>query len=177
VIDPTRVVARRCVAFAIDGLTVVVAIWIAAQASRDFVDIDGHCPDPVPARHACIEWNGDAYLIDRRSVWWFTGTLVVLLVLMLGVTRWRFGASLGKALLGIRVVDAHGEPAGFWRGAVRTAALGVDLIVLLLPIGLWLALFTPGHRRVGDFLARTYVVRRGATLRERRVATLTADGS
>ena len=163
--DPTRVVTRRCIAFAIDSLAVVAVIWIAAQASRDFVDVGGDCPDPVPARHACFQWNDDAYLIDGRSFWRFVVTFVVLLGLVLVVTRWRLGASLGKALLGIRVVDARGEPAGFWRGGVRTAALGVDLITLLLPVGLWLALFTPGHRRVGDFLAGTRVVRRDAVPR------------
>jgi uncharacterized RDD family membrane protein YckC len=166
VTDPTRVVGRRCIAFVIDSVSVVAVIWIAAQSSRDFVDVEGDCPDPVPAGHACFQWNDDAYLMDGRSFRWFVVTFVVLLVLVLGVTRWRLGASLGKALLGIRVVDAQGESAGFWRGAVRTAALGVDLITLLLPVGLWLALFTPGHRRVGDFVAGTRVVRRDAVLRE-----------
>ncbi|MGH9051185.1 MAG: RDD family protein [Acidimicrobiia bacterium] len=159
--DPTRVVARRCVAFVIDGLVVVLVLWVSAQASGDFVDASGDCPARVPAGDACVEWNDQAYVIDGAAVWRFALTLVVLLVLVLGVTRWRMGASLGKALLGIRVVDARGHPAGIWRGAVRTAALVVDLIALLLPIGLWLALLTPGHRRVGDFLAGTFVVRKG----------------
>ena len=158
--DAMRVVARRCAAFLIDAAVIVIVFWLAAQASRDFADVPGDCPDPVPAGDACFQWSDEAYVIDGRAVVWFALTLVVLLVLVLGVTRWRLGASLGKALLGLRVVDAHGEPAGFGRGAVRTAALAVDLIVLLLPIGLWLALFTPGHRRLGDFLAGTFVVRR-----------------
>jgi uncharacterized RDD family membrane protein YckC len=56
------------------------------------------------------------------------------------------------------------EPMRVWRGAVRTAALGLDLIVVGLPIGLWLALFTPGHRRIGDYVAGTFVVRRASTI-------------
>lgn len=156
-----RVLARRCAAFLIDAVVIVIVLWLAAQASRDFVDVPGDCPDPVPAGDACVQWNEDAYVIDGHAIVWFALTLVVLLALVLGVTRRLMGASLGKALLDIRVVDARGEPAGFWRGAVRTAALGVDLIVLVLPIGLWLALFTPGHRRIGDFVAGTFVVRKG----------------
>jgi uncharacterized RDD family membrane protein YckC len=163
VADPTRVVTRRCIAFMVDAVVVVIVFWLAAQASRDFVDVPGDCPDQVPAGEACFQWRDEAYLIDGSAVVWFMLTLAVLLTLVLGVTRWRLGASLGKALLGIRVVDTRGEPAGFWRGAVRTAALTLDLIVLVLPIGLWLALLTPGHRRVGDFLAGTSVVRRAAT--------------
>jgi len=164
VTDPMRVVARRCAAFVIDGVVILLVLWLAAQSSRDFVDVPGDCPDPVPAGDACFQWNEDAYVIDGHAVVWFALTLVVLLALVLGVTRWLMGASLGKALLGLRVVDARGEPAGFWRGAVRTAALGVDLIVVVLPIGLWLALFTPGHRRIGDFVAGTFVVRRPSTI-------------
>ena len=155
-----RVIVRRCAAFLIDAGVIVIVFWLSAQASRDFVDVPGDCPDPVPAGDACFQWNDDAYVVDGLAVVWFAVTLIVLLVLVLGVTRWLMGDSLGKALLGIRVVDAHGERAGFWRGAVRTAALAVDLIVLVLPIGLWLALFTPGHRRLGDFLAGTHGVRR-----------------
>ena len=158
--DAIRVVARRCVAFLIDAAVIVIVLWLAAQASRDFVDVPGDCPDPVPSGHACFQWYDEAYVIDGWAVVWFALTLIVLLVLVLGVTRWLLGDSLGKAMLGIRVVDAQGEPAGFWRGAVRTVALAVDLIVLVLPIGLWLVLFTPGHRRIGDFLAGTHVVRR-----------------
>lgn len=162
--DPTRVVGRRCAAFAIDAIVVVAVLWIAAQASRDFVDVEGDCPDPVPADHACFEWGDSAYLIDGPSFWRFAVTLVLLLILVLGVTRRLMGSgtALGKALLGLRVVDAQGRRAGFWRGAVRTAALAVDGIALVLPVGLWLALFTPGHRRLGDFLAGTFVVRAGA---------------
>lgn len=162
--DAMRVLARRCAAFVIDGAVIVLVLWLAAQSSRNFVDAPGDCPDPVPPGDACFQWNEDAYVVDGHAIVWFVLTLVVLLVLVLGVTRGLMGASLGKALLGIRVVDARGEPAGFWRGAVRTAALGVDLIVLVLPIGLWLALFTPGHRRIGDFVAGTFVVRRASTL-------------
>ena len=117
--DPLRVVARRCAAFVIDGVVILLVLWLASQASRDFVDVPGNCPDPVPAGEACVQWNDDAYVIDGHAVVWFGLTLVVLLALVLGVTRLLMGASLGKAL-GIRVVDARGEPAGFWRGAVRT---------------------------------------------------------
>ena len=63
-------------------------------------------------------------MIDSWAVVWFALTLIVLLVLVLGVTRWLLGDSLGKAMLGIRVVDAQGEPAGYWRGAVSTRCVG-----------------------------------------------------
>ena len=60
------------------------------------------------------------------------------------------------------MVRPDGSPAGPLRSLVRAVAWVVDGIALLLPIALWSAWFTPGHRRVGDWLAGTFVVRRTA---------------
>ena len=60
------------------------------------------------------------------------------------------------------MVRPDGSPAGPLRSLVRAVAWVVDGIALLLPIALWSAWFTPGHRRVGDWLAGTFVVRRPA---------------
>ena len=51
------------------------------------------------------------------------------------------------------------------RSVVRVVAWAVDGLVLLLPVALWSAWFTPGHRRVGDWAAGTYVVRHRARAR------------
>lgn len=42
---------------------------------------------------------------------------------------------------------------------VRAVAWAIDGIALIVPIALWSAWFTPGHRRVGDWVAGTYVIR------------------
>lgn len=160
--DPTKVVMRRCGAFFVDALTIVLVILFAVLVTPGSVDIEGDCPDPVPDGEACLQWNQDAYRIDGRAFLLFLVVLVVLLAAVIVGTKRFTGASAGKTLFGIRVVDATGDHAGFWRGVVRTVALAVDAFTLLLPIGLWLALFTPGHRRVGDFLAGTSVVRSNA---------------
>jgi uncharacterized RDD family membrane protein YckC len=47
------------------------------------------------------------------------------------------------------------------RSAVRAVGWVVDAITLVVPVALWSAWFSPGHRRVGDFLAGTFVVRHG----------------
>jgi uncharacterized RDD family membrane protein YckC len=69
------------------------------------------------------------------------------------------GASPGKALFGIRVIRADGATPGRLRSLVRVVAWVVDGLVLLVPVALWSAWCTPGHRRVGDWVAGTYVVR------------------
>ncbi len=160
--DPTRVVGRRCLGFGVDGVVVVALIAFSAYVTPGTFDVEGDCPEPVPGGEFCIQWKQDAYRIDALWSVLFLVVLVTLIVVVLAGTRWLLGASPGKSLLGIRVVDATGHPVALPRAFIRTVALGIDLIVLVLPIGLWLALFTPGHRRIGDFLAGTWVVRRDA---------------
>jgi uncharacterized RDD family membrane protein YckC len=86
----------------------------------------------------------------------------VLALLYLGVfvtVQGTTGASPGKALLGLRVVRPDGTTPGWRRSLVRVVAWVVDGLALVLPVALWSAWFTPGHRRVGDWVAGTYVVR------------------
>ena len=66
------------------------------------------------------------------------------------------GASVGKLILGLRVVNAQGETCGVGRAFVRWIFLLVDGFCFL--VGLIVALATHPHRRVGDFVAGTYVV-------------------
>ncbi len=77
----------------------------------------------------------------------------------------RYGATPGKWLLGIRVLDEERlRPCGFWRALVRNLLRFVDGFFYYL-VGLLLAAFTERWQRVGDMVARTVVVRtRGAEL-------------
>jgi uncharacterized RDD family membrane protein YckC len=85
-----------------------------------------------------------------------------MVVLVIIVPQAIAGTSVGKALLGIRVVRRDGSPPGAVRSMVRLLFWGVDGLMLLLPVALWSALFSPGHRRIGDFFAGTFVVRHRA---------------
>ena len=87
---------------------------------------------------------------------------VVMVVVVIIVPQSISGTSIGKALLGIRVVRRDGSPPGAVRSTLRLLCWAVDGLALLLPIALWSAIFSPGHRRVGDFAAKTFVVRHRA---------------
>lgn len=76
-------------------------------------------------------------------------------VVVQGIT----GASPGEGRSWIRVVRPDGTPPGVLRSMVRAAAWAIDGIALIVPIALWSAWFTPGHRRVGDWAAGTFVIR------------------
>ena len=59
------------------------------------------------------------------------------------------GRSLGKQMLGLRVVTPSGDGCGWWRSALRNAML------VLFPIEVFLVL--RGRPRLGDRVARTTV--------------------
>jgi resuscitation-promoting factor RpfA len=66
------------------------------------------------------------------------------------------GATLGKRLLGLRLVGPDGERPSLARSAVRSALAFVSLG--LLGLGVLLALFTRSGRSLHDLVARTWVV-------------------
>jgi uncharacterized RDD family membrane protein YckC len=119
----------------------------------------GDCPDPLPAARNCVSYRNQTLLVDKGAFLAFFAVLVVLYLVVFVVVQGITGASPGKALLGIRVVRPDGSSPGPLRSLVRLAAWVIDGLALLVPIALWSAWFTPGHRRVGDWVAGTFVVR------------------
>lgn len=82
-------------------------------------------------------------------------------ILNLVVLQTVTGASVGKQLLGLRVVIPNGRTAGIGRNLLRWVLLIVDTACCFLP-GLLTSFNTKGHRRIGDLAAGTYVVHRSA---------------
>jgi uncharacterized RDD family membrane protein YckC len=72
------------------------------------------------------------------------------------LSHWLTGATLGKRLVGLRVVGPDGRPPGPGRSALR-AALAVAGVALL-GAGPLLALFTRSGRALHDWVAGTSVV-------------------
>ena len=69
----------------------------------------------------------------------------------------RFGASLGKQLVGIKVVGEDGARLGVKGAVVRNVVRLADLLFFYL-IGFVVAWASPRNQRIGDHLARTLVV-------------------
>jgi len=68
------------------------------------------------------------------------------------------GQTIGKRVLGIRVVAADGAPIGWMSAFVRNLLRAVDMLPALYAAGLVAALFDPWGRRLGDMVAGTLVV-------------------
>ena len=161
--DPTRVVWRRCLAYAADLLLMALVLAATLLAAGDWHTLKSGCPTKVPSGHACFELRSVGYLMRDRAFVWFAVALVGLVIFVFIVPQSTLGCSPGKALLGVRVVRADGSSPGLLRSFLRVAAWAIDGLAIGLPVGLWLVILTKGHRRVGDFIAGTYVVRSTAT--------------
>jgi len=165
--DPTKALWRRIFAYIVDSFvgSLIVLVVFFAFADVDTIDAPD-CPDDLPSGRACIDASSDD--TDDVDIVLFdvgagvaaggVGLLYVLLnsVVLQGTT----GATGGKFLTGARVVKDDGSyPPGMGRAFIRTILLIVDGINLILPLGLWVAMFSRGHRRIGDMAANTYVVK------------------
>jgi uncharacterized RDD family membrane protein YckC len=159
--DPTQVITRRAVALLVDAFLIAVLPLLTVVVVGHATTVHA-CPDHLAPGRSCLVWRGNGVVVENRSIIIFLVVLALAYVLVFVVVQGRTGASPGKSLLGIRVIDRRGAKPGFGRSAVRALAWVIDGISLLVPIALWSAWFTAGHRRVGDHLAGTYVVRAGS---------------
>jgi len=142
-----------------------VLVVFFAFADVDTIDARD-CPDDLPSGRACVDASSgdsddiDIVLFDAGAGFAALGTGLLYVLLNSVVLQGTTGATGGKFLTGARVVKDDGNyPPGMGRALVRTILLVVDLIELILPLGLWVAMFSRGHRRIGDMVANTYVVK------------------
>jgi len=101
----------------------------------------------------------DTVVILRRSELAITaGSFLVAVLLLLVVLPGRWGWSPGHLAADLRIVRRDGHRIGIGRAAVRSLAWVVDLLPGLPLVAYVVARATRRHQRVGDLLARTYVV-------------------
>lgn len=70
-----------------------------------------------------------------------------------------YGATVGKFLTGLRVVDEKGRPISWGQSAIRNAFRAIDGLPLYL-IGFITMCVTKNRQRLGDLVAGCVVVRR-----------------
>lgn len=180
------------VAALLDAALVIVPAVLLLTASFEYLDVasldrpaDQFCDDYLDEVGGfCLDLadvNDRVYFADSTNpaatLYYWGGTFLLLVVLQ-GLTGW----TPGKLLTGIRTVREDGRPAGLVKAFVRWFLWIVDAFPYVVPLlGFIVALTTTGHRRVGDMVAKTFVVRASAAGRPVVVAGLTpgvpaADG-
>ena len=78
------------------------------------------------------------------------------LILMEAYVGW----TLGKRILGMRVVDISGNKIGFLKSVIRNLLRLVDGLPAFNILGFVLIVSSPQDQRFGDRIAKTYVIRR-----------------
>ncbi|WP_309892431.1 RDD family protein [Archangium sp.] len=81
------------------------------------------------------------------------------------------GQTVGKRVMGLRVIQQSGVRIGFYHAALRNLARPVDKLPFFYMVGGVAALLSGAHQRLGDMLAGTIVVR------ERRLKAPSAIGA
>jgi len=68
------------------------------------------------------------------------------------------GWTVGKRILGMRVVDGTGNKIGFSKSLIRNLLRLVDGLPALNILGIILIAYSPRGQRFGDLIAKTFVV-------------------
>ena len=128
--DGSQTKLLRIAAFLVDALSISIILILPASIAS-----------------YALTWASSPKGI--QLVWW--AALAVLMVAMLFRDGFR-GRSIGKHLLGLRLVTPRGEGCGYGRSLVRNVPLiipGWNLIEVIMVLA--------GKRRSGDRIAKTSV--------------------
>jgi uncharacterized RDD family membrane protein YckC len=169
-VAPTRVVGRRVAAFLIDS----ILLWIVnsivffsmAKTEEEIIrEIAAGEIQLTDTSYGNITIGDNEYAIVGGDFW-----IYMLIITVIGVLYWMIlpglkGWTLGKLLLGLRVVREDGTvPAGIGKNVVRQLLWIVDNFPYIIPAltGFIVAMTNNRNKRVGDMAAGTLVVRASA---------------
>lgn len=131
-LPPLASVSRRCAAFVIDGFLILFVLRLLVM-------------DPswqeLPIEEFARKFQIYCLVIGLPYFMW---------------SEFTYGQSLGKKLFSIKVINEFGEKPGF-----REAFIRASFLILEAPppfFGVIIMAFTKKSQRLGDLLARTYVV-------------------
>lgn len=177
--DPTAVLGRRIVAWLVDTLlfSLLMLLFSILGPFGSYAPI----PEEMTGERACEiirdqEGVNTCFPLDEGMLGAFPSqdrayyvSDIVTVLGMLAAVAWfvliyvvwqgSAGATPGKWLLKVRVMDENGLPPGLGRSTVRSLLWVADAAPYIFPlVGLVTGLMSTGHRRVGDMAAGTYVV-------------------
>lgn len=144
---PIAGVGSRAMAYLVD-VALLFLVGIALYFAFTFL-----VPDPVNAvlgLSRALKIAGAVVVFAALWVYWTVFEVL-----------WH-GQTIGKRLLKIRVVRLDGSPVTAVDSAIRNLLRVVDFFPACYPVGLVTMLFDPKHRRVGDLVAGTVLIREEA---------------
>lgn len=124
----------RCAAIIIDGLIFLPVVYLAAAL-----------------------FGSDVAGGDGKS---FYFTLLLSFAYYIYFEGIAGGATIGKLVIGIKVVKLDGTPCDLRAAVLRTVARLIDGLPFLYLLGALMIWLSPGNQRIGDMLAGTMVIRK-----------------
>lgn len=169
--DPTAVIGRRIAALVVDVvLFMLLMAFFGPSPLSPFADY--YTEDELPSDDCgyvlklddvanCFDIGDRFYVTDATETLIQAAVGLAWFLLILGALQGIKGVTPGKALFGVKVVGEGGGPPGVGRALVRSVLWIVDSAPWCLPlVGFVTGLTSKGHRRVGDMVAKTFVVDR-----------------
>jgi uncharacterized RDD family membrane protein YckC len=100
-------------------------------------------------------------VLTIKDITVLTVVAIVVLTLYFALMETLYGKTIGKFVCKLSVVDANGEKPKFWQSLIRTVTRAFELNPKVLgPAPAFVCLLLAKKRqRIGDLLAKTYVVR------------------
>ncbi len=159
--DPTAVVARRGGAWFIDvvlcGLAAAIPLLLLADAysldrASGGIEVEWHDGD------VGVFVRDTAIVLRQTELAIILGALLVAVLLFVVILPGRRGWTPGHLAADLRIVRGDGTRTGLFRALVRTVAWVIDILPGVPLVAYASTRLTRRHQRVGDLLARTYVV-------------------
>ena len=129
--DGSQTTLLRIAAFLVDALSISLLLVL-----------------PAALLSYTLAWIGGEIRVIQ-NVWY--AALSIVIVAMLFRDGWR-GRSLGKQILGLRVITRNDKPCGYLRSLARNVSLIVPAVNLAEVV-----LVVAGKSRIGDRIAKTNV--------------------
>jgi uncharacterized RDD family membrane protein YckC len=152
---PVVVVAgfwRRLAAALVDLAAIVPVAWLITWIAGNLAGM--HLPE---ARHTGVDYWLDLALAGEPALWGGVVLFVAVAVIYLLLFQTLAARTPGMRLLGLRVIDLHGDAPSVLRVCARTAGYVVSVATFSLGF-LWIG-FDREKRGLHDWLAGTYVIK------------------
>ncbi len=154
-----QVLGRRVVALLIDVIAASILPLIMFIASLERVEgaaAFGIDSCPVPGYNTCFTAGNDLYVGNSGNGWLLVGLLSWLVIRV--APQALTGKTLGKKMLGLKVLKADGSLPG-WGGSILREILWVIDGLFFYAVGFIIASVSDSKQRLGDKVASTFVVR------------------
>ena len=99
------------------------------------------------------QWHSGWFISDPLCL-----IFLVIICLYFIILEGLAGATVGKSLVGVRIVDQNGKRPGLTRSLIRNVMRLVDGLPVLGILGIVMIVYSSEKTRVGDLAARTRVV-------------------